>query len=75
MRLFHEETNAQIAEKLDLDIHTVSNYRNNKVAIRFMVADRLAIRLGLHPVSIWGKEWVKIVEPKPRITQNRSGQK
>ena len=76
MRLFREEeTNAQIAEKLNLNIHTVSNYRNNKVAIRFSIADEIAVRLGLHPISIWGEEWLKVVEPKPRLRENRKALK
>lgn len=72
MRLFEDkESNAQIAEKLQINAHTVSNYRNNKVLIRFGVADELACRLGLHPSSIWGQEWVQVVESKPRTTKKK----
>jgi transcriptional regulator with XRE-family HTH domain len=73
MRLFKpEESNTQIAEKLQINASTVSNYRNNKVLIRFGVADELACRLGLHPSSIWGQEWVQVVESKPRTTKKRA---
>lgn len=70
MRFFDKnETNAEIAEILQLNRTTVSNYRNNKVLIRFEFADELACRLGLHPLNIWGDDWLKIAEPKPRTTK------
>ena len=73
MRLFREqESNAEIAEKLQINASTVSKYRNNRVLIRFGVADELACRLGLHPSSIWGQEWVKVIESKPRTTKKRT---
>lgn len=73
MRLFREqESNAEIAEKLQINATTVSNYRNNKVLIRYGVADELACRLGLHPSSIWGEEWVRIIESKPRTTKKKA---
>lgn len=74
MRLFREqESNAEIAEKLQITPSTVSNYRNNKVLIRFGVADELACRLGLHPSSIWGQEWMRVIESKPRTTKKKAG--
>ena len=73
MSLFREqESNADIAEKLQINASTVSNYRNNKVLIRFGVADELACRLGLHPSSIWGEEWCRFIESKPRTTKKKA---
>lgn len=72
MRLFKpQESNQEIAERLQINASTVSNYRNNKVLIRFGVADELACRLGMHPSSIWGKEWVKLIDSKPRTTKKK----
>ena len=36
------------------------------------VADRMACRLGLHPVLIWPREWQRIAQPKNGRTRKES---
>lgn len=57
-----------IAETLGCSVPTVYKYLKNERNIHFTAADRYAIRLGLHPVLIWGEEWISPSLPslKPR---------
>lgn len=51
-------TAVQLAHRVGVDRRTLTGWR-----IRWDVADRAAIGLGLHPVLVWGDDWLLPVDP------------
>ena len=55
-RMFNKEiTGEDLSEITEVAESTVSNWK--KHGIPEPQADRVAVRLGLHPASIWGDQW------------------
>ena len=57
LAMFPEDMpNTVIAERLGVARMTVSAWRQGR-RIQWRHADKHAIKLGLHPLSVWGDEW------------------
>ena len=52
-----DANNTEIAEALDIDRRTVAEWRKGRDSISLNLADVLAIRLGLHPLEVWGNSY------------------
>jgi hypothetical protein len=50
----------QIAERLNISRNGLWGYRKGR-RIHYLLADRYAIRLGVHPMIIWGDEWLTVI--------------
>ena len=50
------------AEMLGINIGTLMKWRASEGAstVHYARADRIAIRLGVHPAYMWGREWWQI---------------
>lgn len=67
-----DATSELIAERLGVARATVTAWKQGR-RIKWRDADNHAIRLGLHPVSIWGDEWFLGVIRGPRIREKNNG--
>jgi hypothetical protein len=47
----------ELAERLDISFRTLISLMS-ATTVTPVVADRMAVRLGLHPVLLWPDEWV-----------------
>jgi transcriptional regulator with XRE-family HTH domain len=47
----------ELAERLDISFRTLIRLMSAKT-VTPVVADRMAVRLGLHPVLLWPDEWM-----------------
>ena len=51
------------ADVLGVNPGTITRWRNssdeNPSSIHFVKADEIAVRVGVHPASIWGQAWWK----------------
>lgn len=49
----------EAAEKLGINVGTLVKWRASEgtATIHYARADRIAIRLGVHPSAMWGREW------------------
>ena len=47
----------ELAERLDISFRTLIRLMSART-VTPVVADRMAVRLGLHPVLLWPDEWV-----------------
>lgn len=64
--LFDEDTPAEtIAQALGVTRASIYHFKKTTHRINWATADKIAIRLGLHPMSIWGYDWI---EEQPRST-------
>ena len=61
-----------IAERLGVARMTVSAWRQGR-RIEWRKADVHAIRLGLHPMSVWGDEWFLGAIRGPRVREKKNG--
>lgn len=61
-----EMTDLAIAEILGCGRSKVRQMRQPHNTIRWFDADRYAIRLGVHPIEIWGWLWTYEVRPVQR---------
>lgn len=58
--LLAETTDADTAERLGVSVSTVRGWRQGRrVTLGLVLADRYAVRLGLHPANVWD-DWLTI---------------
>jgi hypothetical protein len=50
-----------LARRLGVTPRSVQRWRHG-AGIRIWLADRLAVRLGLHPVEVWGQDFYVVVD-------------
>jgi hypothetical protein len=57
LALFPGATDGEIADRTGVSRHTVLRWRHGTTALYPATADRIAVRLGLHPANLWGDAW------------------
>ena len=59
LRAVHDLPVREAAAQLGVNVGTLVKWRNSEGAstIHYARADRIAIRLGVHPSVMWGKDW------------------
>lgn len=61
-----EMSSREIAILTGLSCSTVLKYRSGQREVDWRTADRVAVKLGRHPMTIWSKEWCEMVVDEPR---------
>lgn len=51
------------ATAIALGVHSRQVYRWRAGGLSWQKADELAVRIGLHPFDVWGRDWWERVEP------------
>jgi hypothetical protein len=50
-------SDSELGERLEVDRLTIKRWRQGTSRLYAATADRVALRLGLHPANVWGDDW------------------